>query len=201
MSRDKSPEPASNIDRRGFLKTVSAGAAGLALGAAGTTVFADEKKKTDQVKRRALGATGMEIATVVYGCGGLGVAHLPLLHSALEHGMNTFDVAWAYGRGKAELAVGKFVGTLKDREKVQIISKASGFKPRGNAKEVYRALKAAVAESLKRLQTDYRFSGTWALPATRTTPAWPPPPSPTATARSSCRWPTSAPRTRPWPAS
>ncbi len=147
------------LDRRRLLQSAAAAAAGMALsGAAAGRVFADEgdKAKSDLVKRRPLGKTGIEGSVIVYGCGGLGTEHLPLLQAALERGINMYDVAWGYRRGQAEVAIGKFVETLKDRKQIHIITKASGFRtPRGSSKEVYAALKSSVTESLERMKTDY----------------------------------------------
>ena len=146
------------LDRREFLKTATAGAVGLGLtGMAARSLRADEgEPPADRVKTRPLGRTGMEIAVVGYGCGGLTPQHLPLLQIAYENGITLFDTAWGYQRGQSEVAVGKFVETLKDRESIHIVTKASGWKPpRGSAKAVYDALKSRVTESLKRLNSDY----------------------------------------------
>jgi len=128
-------------------------------GVAAHRAFADEEEKkprSDLVKRRPLGKTGIEGSVIVYGCGGLGTEHLPLLRAAYERGVNLYDVAWSYQRGQAEVALGNFVETLKDRESIHIITKASGFRvPKGSSKEVYTALKTSITQSLERLKTDY----------------------------------------------
>ncbi len=144
------------LDRRGFIKGVTAGVAGVALtGAAAGDVFADEKPPA-QVKRRPLGKTGIDASVMIYGCGGTRPEHLPLLQKAFASGVNTFDVAWGYQRGQAEVAVGQFLKTLKDRSKAYVITKTTGFRPpNASAKEVYKALRERLMQSLKRLQTDY----------------------------------------------
>lgn len=143
------------LDRREFLKTATAGAVGLGLtGMTARTLMAGEP--ADRVKTRPLGKTGMSVAVIGYGCGGTNPAHLPLLQTAYENGITLFDTAWGYGRGQSEVAIGQFVATLRDRESIHIVTKASGWSPpRGSAKEVYEALKERLTESLKKLQSEY----------------------------------------------
>ncbi|MHC5050728.1 MAG: aldo/keto reductase, partial [Planctomycetota bacterium] len=150
------------LDRREFLKTATAGAVGLGL--TGMTArplmaqggAAEAEKPTGLVKTRPLGKTGMNVAVVGYGCGGLTPRHLPLLQAAYANGVTLFDTAWGYGRGQSEVAIGKFVATLKDRESIHIVTKSSGWSPpRGSAKEVYTALKGRLTESLQRMKTEY----------------------------------------------
>lgn len=150
-NRDK-----GELDRRGFLKVTAAVAASAALSPASAFAEDEAKKGSGLVKRRPLGKTGIQGSVIAFGCGGLGTEHLPLLQAAHERGVNLYDVAWAYRRGQAEVAMGTFVKTLKDRESIHIITKASGFRvPSGTSKEVYKALKDSVTESLRRMQTDY----------------------------------------------
>jgi len=142
------------LDRRHFIQGVSAGVAGLALsGAAARELLADDKKP--QVKRRPFGQTGIEASVVIYGCGGTKTEHLPLLKTAFERGVNTFDVAWGYQGGQAEVAVGQFVKAMKNRKDVCIITKTTGFRPKGSSKEIYTALREGMVKSLERLQMDY----------------------------------------------
>ena len=146
----------SGLDRRQFIQGITAGAAGLAIVAAGAHAEEEKTPKGDVVRRRALGKTGIETSVVIYGCGGAGSEHLPLMQAAYERGVNTFDVAWGYMKGQAEVAVGEFLKSLKDRSKVHVITKTTGFSPpRGGAKAVYAALKQELTKSLGRLQTDY----------------------------------------------
>jgi aryl-alcohol dehydrogenase-like predicted oxidoreductase len=150
------------LDRREFLKTATAGAVGLGL--TGMTArplmaqggAAEAEKPTGLVKTRPLGKTGMNVAVVGYGCGGLTPRHLPLLQAAYANGVTLFDTAWGYGRGQSEVAIGKFVATLKDRESIHIVTKSSGWSPpRGSTKEVYTALKGRLTESLQRMKSEY----------------------------------------------
>ncbi|MDJ0522746.1 MAG: aldo/keto reductase [Planctomycetota bacterium] len=149
-------DPERGLDRRRFIQGVSAGVAGLAVTGAASELLADEKKAAGAtVKRRPLGGTGIDASVVIYGCGSTRPDHLPMLQTAYDRGVNTFDVAWGYQRGQAEVAVGQFLKTLDDRSKVHVITKATGFNPRGSAQQVYTSLKRRMQESLKRLQTDY----------------------------------------------
>jgi aryl-alcohol dehydrogenase-like predicted oxidoreductase len=143
------------VDRRQFLKSATVGAVGLSL--TGLNVLADEKGEPPAtVKTRPLGKTGMTVAVVGFGCGGVTPQHLPLLQAAYEHGMTLFDTAWGYQGGQSETAVGQFVKTLKDRASIHIVTKASGWSPpRGSAKDVYKSVKERLTESLKRLQSEY----------------------------------------------
>ncbi|MHC4136677.1 MAG: aldo/keto reductase [Planctomycetota bacterium] len=133
------------LDRREFLKTATAGAVGLGLtGMTARSLMADGgKQPADRVKTRPLGKTGMKVAVVGYGCGGLNPQHLPLLQAAYANGITLFDTAWGYGNGQ-------------DRESIHIVTKASAWRPpRGSTKEVYDALKGRLTESLKRLKSEY----------------------------------------------
>ncbi len=151
--------PRKGIDRRDFLKGAAAGAVGIGLsGGAARILLAAEKKKgpAPEMARRRFGRTGIEGSVIVYGGGGLGPAAVSLLEAAFDNGINVFDVAWGYGRGQAEVAIGKFLEKRKVRDKVILTTKASGFRPpRGTAKEVYQALKKAVEASLERMRTDH----------------------------------------------
>ncbi|MHC4817597.1 MAG: aldo/keto reductase [Planctomycetota bacterium] len=138
------------LDRREFLKTATAGAVGLGLtGMTARSLMADEgNKPADRVKT--------QVSVVGYGCGGLNPQHLPLLQAAYANGITLFDTAWGYGRGQSEVAIGQFVETLKDRESIHIVTKASGWKPpAGSTKEVHAALKARLTESLRSLKSEY----------------------------------------------
>jgi aryl-alcohol dehydrogenase-like predicted oxidoreductase len=143
------------LDRREFLKTATAGAVGLGLsGVTARSLMGQEP--SDRIKTRPLGKTGMNVTVVGYGCGPTNPQHLPLLQAAYANGINLYDTSWGYGRGQSEVAIGKFVETLKDRESIYIVTKASGWSPpRGSAKQVYDSLKERMTESLKRMKTEY----------------------------------------------
>lgn len=146
------------VDRRTFLAGVVA--TGVGVGLAGTlpgwrpAEAADAPK--DLVKKGTLGRTGLPVSRMVFGAGGLRSEDSRLLQAAFDRGVTTIDTAWGYGNGQSEVAVGGFLKGCKDREKVVVITKASGFRPAGDStKAVFEDLKVKVEESLKRMNTEY----------------------------------------------
>lgn len=146
----------AGVNRRSFIKGVTAGAAGLALTGSAARELLARDEEPGLVRKRPLGRTGINASVIAYGCGGLRSEHLPLLNTAFERGINLYDVAWGYQGGNAEVALGEFLKSLKERESVHVVTKTTGFRPpRGSAKAVYRALREGLTKSLRRLQTDY----------------------------------------------
>lgn len=77
-----------------------------------------------------------------------------LLDSALQNGINAFDLAYVYGGGNTERAVGKWMQQRGNREQVYILTK--GAHPDAHGPKVNpEAIAADLKESLSRLQTDY----------------------------------------------
>src|SRR6185437_15106697 len=79
-----------------------------------------------RVERRALGGTGIEISRLVLGCGNFGgIGSAPaffgqgesreeafaIMDAAWELGITTFDTADAYGGGRSETMVGKWIAS------------------------------------------------------------------------------------------
>ena len=146
------------FSRRAFLKSVAAGAVGLGLtGAAAKRVFAEEDEEVPEGMRyRTLGRTGMLVSVVAFGGVPLRPEHGPILLKAHEMGVNLFDVAWGYGGGQAEVAIGNMLETKKvKRDKIFVMTKASGFRPPSGKDAVYDALRKGVEASLERMKTDY----------------------------------------------
>jgi D-threo-aldose 1-dehydrogenase len=84
------------------------------------------------LERTRLGATGVEISRVGFGCSGLVGALTPreslaLLSAALDGGISHFDVARSYGSGDAERLVGRFA--VRRRHEITITTKV-GLEPR-----------------------------------------------------------------------
>jgi aryl-alcohol dehydrogenase (NADP+) len=81
----------------------------------------------------------------------------PIIHRAIEAGVNFFDTADVYSQGESELILGRVIRELGCREDVVIATKVGlpfgpGLKYRGlSRKHVFNA----VDGSLQRLQTDY----------------------------------------------
>ena len=150
------------IDRRNFLKTVSAAGLGSVLASAeaianpGEQNAADpdatrkaQKPKLPQVPRRKLGKTGVKVP-----CLGLGtmfnlVDNQIVLRNTLKWGVRYWDTAYNYAGGNSEGGIGKYL--LKNpeaRKDLFLATKASGAR---RVADVEKRLQA----SLKRLNTEY----------------------------------------------
>ena len=150
-------EKENKINRRNFLKTMSA--TGLVPAFAGVrTAFASnesdvtektQKTKLPQVPRRKLGKTGVEVACLSLGGGFNLVENQTILRKTLQWGINYWDTTPAYAGGNSELGIGKFLSKQPDlRKKLFIATKASYAK---TVADVENRLQG----SLKRLQTKY----------------------------------------------
>ena len=109
---------------------------------------------------RRLGTSGLQISLAGLGCNNFGMildaaGTEAVVHEALEQGITFFDTADIYGRGRSEEFLGQALG--KRRQDVIIGTKfgmRSGEGPYhsgGSRHYVYKA----VADSLRRLGTDY----------------------------------------------
>ena len=149
------------VERRTFLKGVAAGTVSLGLaGAWARPALSDEGAGATAraaVKTRTFGRTNVPISTVMYGSGALKPENVRMLQIAHERGLFGIDTAQSYQNGKSEEAVGVFLRSGVDREKVFLTTKASAFRrpPNGTAKDVLAAVRANVELSLKRMNTDY----------------------------------------------
>ena len=105
-----------------------------------------------------LGHTGLQVSRVGGGGGGIGQVWGPTteaecvrtIHRALELGVNFFDVAPAYGQGKAEEVLGR---ALQGRQEPVVIA----TKVRLAAQEMYDvagAVRTSVEASLRRLRRE-----------------------------------------------
>ncbi|HWF83201.1 MAG TPA: aldo/keto reductase [Vicinamibacterales bacterium] len=115
-----------------------------------------------------LGSTGLKVSRICLGTMTYGTpewrpwvldeaASRPFLTRALEQGINFFDTADMYSRGKSEEVVGRTLKECTSREQVVIATKA--FYPMGdgpNDRGLSRKhLMHAIDASLRRLGTDY----------------------------------------------
>ncbi len=115
-----------------------------------------------------LGSTGLKVSRICLGTMTYGTpewrpwvldeaASRPFLTRALEQGINFFDTADMYSRGKSEEVVGRVLKECASREQVVIATKA--FYPMGdgpNDRGLSRKhLMHAIDASLRRLGTDY----------------------------------------------
>jgi len=121
-----------------------------------------------------LGKTGLKVSRISLGCMTYGApvevptpgSHAwtlneeqsqPFLKQALELGINFFDTANVYSRGKSEEVLGRFLKANVRREAVVIATKVHGAmreEPNGNGLS-RKAILHELDESLRRLQTDY----------------------------------------------
>jgi len=127
------------LTRRDLLRRAALSAAALA-GAGTPHVFA-AKSKQQTMKYRVLGRTGLKVSEL-----GMGDGQVPIIHRAIDLGVNYFDTAPSYGEGWHERMLGRsLVGGR--RAKAIVATKWYG----GSADELVKQVEA----SLKRLQTDY----------------------------------------------
>ena len=115
-----------------------------------------------------LGRTGLEVSRLCLGCMSFGdpewrpwvldeEAARPFFVRALELGINFFDTADMYSRGRSEEITGKALGELARRDEVVIATKVFfpfGRKPNRGGLGRKHVL-AAIDDSLRRLGTDY----------------------------------------------
>lgn len=162
------------IDRREFLKKVSAGAAVIGATSAlssctgGTDKVAEEidyrgtgKKPIGEMTYRTNPNSGDKVSILGYGCmrwpndpqtGEIDQEEVNrLVDFALEHGVNYFDTSPAYLRGLSERATGIAL-KRHPRDKYFIATKLSNFAPQQQSREGSIALYKA---SFKELQVDY----------------------------------------------
>ncbi|RNI27560.1 aldo/keto reductase [Rufibacter immobilis] len=112
------------------------------------------------MKYRKLGSSDLEVSEVSFGCmslSGTEEENVRLLHQALNQGINFFDTADLYDKGKNEETVGKAL--RQQRDKVILATNVGNqWRPDGSGWD-WNPTKAyileAVDQSLKRLQTDY----------------------------------------------
>ena len=119
------------------------------------------------MRQRVLGATGLRVSAIGFGCWGIGgsrgsvpaygdtddAASSAALERALELGINFFDTADLYGGGHSEELLGRtFEGR---RERVILATKAGMVDASGQVGLSPDSLRRSLAASLKRLRTDY----------------------------------------------
>ena len=118
-----------------------------------------------------LGSTGMQVSPICLGCMSFGVPERgthpwtldeetsrPFLRSAVEAGINFFDVANSYSDGTSEEIVGRALGEFARREEIVLATKVF-FTDRLRDPNVgglsRKAIMYQIDESLRRLGTDY----------------------------------------------
>lgn len=117
--------------------------------------------------RNALGRTGLQVSALSFGASALGGVFGPVdeleaiatVHAALEAGITYFDVAPAYGGGRAEAVLGKALRGV-DRSRYVLSTKVGKTtSPTEYGKDTFDYSAAGIRRSLKesaeRLGTDY----------------------------------------------
>ena len=144
----------SCLNRRNFLATLASGVAGLGIAGrikaeAGGARPSQGGPSAPKIKKyNPLGKTGLKVSDV--SCGAISLFESNVLRYAYECGVNYFDTAEGYLRGKGEIFVGQ--GLKEVRDKVVITTKHPyDFRQKIDKASVIKR----VEESLKRLQSDY----------------------------------------------
>jgi len=148
----------TKIKRRTFLKTASLGVIGGAvLPYKALAKLTSVKKPSSSLVYRTLGKTGLRVTVVSYGV--MDAENPALLHRALELGINHYDTAHGYQRGRNETMVGEVVDSTGMRDKVIIATKVGLPRDRKTMTYSRQATKESFLKmldtSLKRLKTDY----------------------------------------------
>lgn len=110
---------------------------------------------------RSLGSSGIQVSEIGFGCMSLSPdkeeESIPIIHRAIELGINFFDTADLYNKGMNEALLGKAVKTKRDKviiaTKVGNQWRADGSGWDWNPRKDY--ILKAVENSLERLQTEY----------------------------------------------
>ena len=120
------------------------------------------------MKYTKLGATGLEVSRICFGCMSFGSKQWrewvleehdarPFYRRAYEHGINFYDTANMYSDGASEILTGKFLAEMAPRDRFVIATKVNF--PMGNGPNARGLSRKHIIEqcdaSLKRLNTDY----------------------------------------------
>jgi aryl-alcohol dehydrogenase-like predicted oxidoreductase len=119
---------------------------------------------------RSLGTTGLQVSRIALGCGNFGgIGSAPefygqgetdeeafaIMDAAFEVGINVFDTANAYGGGRSETAIGRWLAKRGSAVRDQVLLSTKAFNPVGDGPNdrglSRRALFRAVDASLQRL--------------------------------------------------
>ncbi|MGW8318605.1 MAG: aldo/keto reductase, partial [Candidatus Promineifilaceae bacterium] len=120
----------------------------------------------DQLKKRKLGKSGIEVTEIGLGLWAMGGDEwgptddrqsLDTIDAALEHGINFYDTADVYGAGHSEHLLGQAMRGRRDKFVVATKIGWQGFdeERRSTAYDSVAKLVAGVETNLSRLQTDY----------------------------------------------
>ncbi len=136
--------------RRRFIQSIALGAFSASLAPAELLSGKENqsfRRKKGQMFYRRLGRTNLNISEI--SLGGSPVPAKPILHQAIERGVNYIDTSHAYMNGNSERQIGQLFKEV-GRDKLHVSTK---FHLRKNWSE--KSIIDSVNGSLKRLQTDY----------------------------------------------
>ena len=138
----------TQANRREFLKWSAAAGIATSTGSLTRASTSDASERSTVQAYHRLGRTELAISDISMGTSSLRVGQEPLVHAALDRGINYFDSAHSYTRGQSETALGNALKSI--REDVYIVSKAVT-----ESDSSYEWLMNRLETSLRRLQTDY----------------------------------------------
>jgi uncharacterized protein len=131
------------MERRKFFKRISSAFIGVVTSHFWSSLSFARTEKMPNLEYRTLGKTGLKVTVVSMGV--MNCSDPAVLHRAFDLGINFYDTADCYMRGRNEEMVGKvFEGK---REKVLIQTKVHAHEE--------KKMRASVERSLRRLKTDY----------------------------------------------
>jgi len=131
------------MDRRKFIKNLSAAVVGVAATPLLKTASLGKSEQRAKVEHRTLGKTGLKVTSVSMGV--MNCSDPAVLHRAFDLGINFYDTADCYMRGRNEEMVGKAFEGKRTRVFIQ-----TKVHPDSEQK-----MRASVETSLRRLRTDY----------------------------------------------
>ena len=143
-----------NINRRGFLKTGIAGAAGIAISPAGIPSFS--RVPDENIIYRTLGRTGLRVPVISFGV--MRADNPALCKAAYEKGIKLFDTANGYQNGNNETMLGNLLKNYpRDSFYLATKVKAAGMSREGlpSAETTAEDFLSKFSTSLSRLQMDY----------------------------------------------
>ncbi len=114
---------------------------------------------------RPFGKTGLDVSAIGFGCWELGGNYgyfdegevIAGIHKALDLGINCFDTAEGYGKGKSEALLARGLGNRR-RDVIVVTKVGIGYADSGREKgrdSRRERIMASVENSLRFLNTDY----------------------------------------------